>query len=88
MANGTNARLFHRPACRLWLALRIAWLRWDIASDQQWIDDAARAGIFSSANLAYVRRHMQAKRVRLAVALAERDGARGPAAIHPGSATP
>lgn len=65
--------IFHRPACRLWLAVRIAWMRWDLSSDEQWVRDAERAGIFDSENLRHVRHHMQAKRVRLALALAEHD---------------
>lgn len=50
--------------------VRIGWLRWEISSTEQWVRYAARDGVFDSVSLRYMHRHLEALRVRLAVARA------------------
>jgi len=58
-----TATLLHR----LWRAVRIAWLRWEISSAEQWVGHAARDGVFDSNNLRQVRREISRLYVRLAI---------------------
>ena len=61
------------PTRRGWLhcaarLVRIAWLRFEISSAEQWIAECAQAGIYDTDSLRELARQVQALRVRLAVA--------------------
>lgn len=51
-----------------WLLLRIelAWVRWCLSSDEQWVRECQADGILNSVSLRYIRAEAEAKRVRIA----------------------
>ena len=51
-----------------WRAVRIAWLRFEISSAEEWIATCEREGITNTEQLAYQRAHVEALRVRLCIA--------------------
>lgn len=63
----SRTALLHRPACRLWRAVRIGWLRWEISSAEQWVRYAERDGVLESDNLRRVRREISQKVIQLAI---------------------
>lgn len=46
---------------------RMAWLRWEISSAEDWIHTCAREGIHGTESLRHLERHVQALRVKLAL---------------------
>jgi hypothetical protein len=59
----TRRGLLHRCVRQV----RMAWLRFKIHSNEEWIEDCARNGIYGTVNLQYVERETQALRVELAI---------------------
>lgn len=52
---------------RLWRALRIALLRWQIWETEQWLLDCRRDGLVHSLSLTDIRAQLSEMRVRLAL---------------------
>jgi len=60
----TRRSLWHRVK----RAVRVAWLRFEIDSAEEWIKDCAADGIFNTEHLRRLDLHLQAMRVQLAIA--------------------
>jgi hypothetical protein len=74
VAASIAARLTHAPKRTPWhrltRAVRVAWLRWEINSTEQWMRYAERDGVLDSMSLRYMQRQLEVMRVRLAIARA------------------
>lgn len=50
---------------RLWRAVRIAWLNFEIRSAEEWVGMCQREGISGTESVKYQRGHIEALRVQL-----------------------
>jgi hypothetical protein len=55
------------PLQRLWRLVRIAWLRWQISTTEQWLAQLQRDGIINSLSVREFHKQVEAMRVELAI---------------------